>query len=146
MQSLPNLMERPDLFLLIMIGALLVFVIVIGIVSVFFPSAAKRQFIKELISNAVIQERLKDPQVNVVELIDKIMQRTEERQSPKGISAILEKINQDITWDVSGLIGVIVTVVLMTLVVTQKYDAIPREIFAGWTTILGFYFGKAVRK
>jgi len=26
------------------------------------------------------------------------------------------------------------------------YTDIPREVLAGWTTILGFYFGKAVKK
>ncbi len=146
MNSLPNLMERPDLFLLVIMGMLFLLVLGLGAVTVFFPSIARRQFIQQLISTPVIQERLKDSHVDVTDLIDKLVQRAEERQSPKGLSAVLEKINQDITWDVSGLIGVIVTVALMALVVTQKYESIPREIFAGWTTILGFYFGKAVRR
>ena len=136
-------MDRPDLLLLLVIGALLLLVIVLGVVTVFFPSIAKRHFIQQLLSTPVIAENLKGSQVDVANSLDILVQRAEERQSPKGLSAVLEKIN-DITWDVSGLIGVIVTVVLMTLVVTQKYESIPREIFAGWTTILGFYFGKEV--
>jgi hypothetical protein len=47
---------------------------------------------------------------------------------------------------VSGVIGLIVTIVLMIMVVSRTYTYIPREVFAGWTMILGFYFGKAVRK
>jgi hypothetical protein len=55
------------------------------------------------------------------------------------------KLSHDITWDVAGIIGLIVTVVLMFMVVSRTYADMPREILAGWTTILGFYFGKATK-
>jgi hypothetical protein len=134
------------LLLLVILAGLFLFLIVATIVAVVASGGARRRFIREIFLNPVVQERIKDSQVNVVDLIDQITRRAEERTAPSGIFGILEKMNQDITWDVSGLIGLIVTVVLMSLILTQKYDNIPREIFAGWTTILGFYFGKAVRK
>jgi hypothetical protein len=54
-------------------------------------------------------------------------------------------MSDDITWDVSGLIGIIVTIVLMFMIVSRTFETVPREILAGWTTILGFYFGKATK-
>jgi hypothetical protein len=51
----------------------------------------------------------------------------------------------DITWDVSGLIGIMVTIVLMFMIVSHTFENVPKEILAGWTTILGFYFGKATK-
>jgi hypothetical protein len=51
----------------------------------------------------------------------------------------------DITWDVSGLIGIIVTIVLMIMIVSHSSENVPKEILAGWTVILGFYFGKAAK-
>jgi hypothetical protein len=56
-----------------------------------------------------------------------------------------QKISDDITWDVSGLIGIIVTIVLMFMIVSRTFENVPREILAGWTTILGFHFGKATK-
>jgi hypothetical protein len=56
-----------------------------------------------------------------------------------------QKMFSDITWDVSGLIGIIVTIVLMVMIVSRSFKNVPREILAGWTTILGFYFGKAAK-
>ena len=84
----------------------------------------------------------------MVELITQITERAENREATTrlGLIGILNKINQDITWDVSGLIGIIVTIVLMMIIVTDKYNNIPKEVFAGWTTILGFYFGKAAAR
>jgi hypothetical protein len=116
MNVLPQLAERPDLFLLVLIGGLLVFTTVVAILGVIASGGARRRFMREIFMNPVIQERLKDPQVNVVELIDRITERAEERGPRTGVIGILEKINQDITWDVSGVIGVIVTIVLMALI------------------------------
>ena len=41
---------------------------------------------------------------------------------------VFTKITQDITLDVSGLIGMIVTVVLMIMVVSRTFEDMPREI------------------
>lgn len=149
MNSIPNLMDRPDLVLLAVVGLLFVMIVVVAIISIAIPGVAKRQVMKELLDNPAIQERMKDPQFNVIELINSIWQQPIERNRGGivgGMVGLLGKVNQDITWDVSGLIGIIVTIVLMVLLVTQNSESIPREIFAGWTTILGFYFGKAVKK
>lgn len=148
MTGIPNLMDRPDLVLLGVVGLLFVLIVVMAVISVAIPGVAKRQLTKEILDNSAIQERMKDPQFNVVELINSIWQQPERNSSGivGGMVGLLGKVNQDITWDVSGLIGIIVTIVLMVLLVTQKSDGIPREILAGWTTILGFYFGKAVKK
>jgi hypothetical protein len=149
MNGIPNLMDRPDLILLAVVGLLFVLIVVVAIISVAIPGVAKRALTKEILDNPAIQERMKDPQFNVVELINSIWQQPTGRNNSGivgGMVGLLGKVNQDITWDVSGLIGIMVTIVLMVLLVTQNSDSIPREILAGWTTILGFYFGKAVKK
>lgn len=149
MNGIPNLMDRPDLVLLSVVGLFFVLFVVMAIISVAIPGVSKRQFTKDILDNPAIQERMKDPQFNVVELINSTWKQPTERNSSGivgGMVGLLGKVNQDITWDVSGLIGIIVTIVLMVLLVTQKSESIPKEILAGWTTILGFYFGKAVKK
>jgi hypothetical protein len=57
--------------------------------------------------------------------------------------SFITKISEDITWDVAGLIGIGVTAVILIMMVSGKKADIPEAIIAGWTTILGFYFGRA---
>ncbi|WP_334455237.1 hypothetical protein [Bradyrhizobium elkanii] len=94
-----------------------------------------------------MQDRLRDPQLNISEFVAQMLRSAEEGEaSPRhGWGSMLAKVNQDITWDVSGIIGLIVTIVLMIMVVSRSYADMPKEIIAGWTTILGFYFGKATK-
>ena len=94
-----------------------------------------------------MQDRLRDPTLDISQFVAQILKSSEETEaSPKhGVGSLLAKVNQDITWDVSGIIGMIVTIVLMMMVVSRSYADMPKEIIAGWTTILGFYFGKATK-
>jgi predicted PurR-regulated permease PerM len=140
------LKERPDFLL---VGILLCVMIVT--VVVILPIAMVAQIIwgqqnvvLQLLNNPVIQERMKDTQLNFSEFMEQMIKSANESASatPRRIG-IFAKMNQDVTWDVSGIIGLIVTVVLMIMVVSRTYNDMPREILAGWTTILGFYFGKA---
>jgi hypothetical protein len=147
MNAVPNLMDRPDLFLIAFMLFALAVIAIFGATAAFAPGVAQRQFVKDLLANPVIQEKLKDQEVDTVALMNIILQQNRARESSvASLPGLLAKVNQDITWDVSGLIGVLVTVVLMALMVTQKSENIPKEVLAGWTTILGFYFGKASRK
>jgi hypothetical protein len=143
-----KLLDRPDLFLVVVLFAFMMFALLLAIVAAFASGGWRTRLIREIITNPGIQERLKDPQVNIVELVDRLAERAERADNGprRGLVGILEKINQDISWDVAGLIGMIVTVVLMALIVTQKQELIPKEVFAGWSVILGFYFGKAARR
>jgi len=102
--------------------------------------AVRERAIDTLLNSQVIQERVKDPNFNLADFVDKIYPKPTSSGMPMGI---IEKMSRDITWDVSGIIGLIVTVVLMFMVVSRTVGDMPKEIIAGWTTILGFYFGKA---
>jgi hypothetical protein len=145
MESVPNLMLRPDLLILGLFGLIIALVIFFGALYAFVPKFAARQFVREILATPVIQERIKaDQQLNVVELINQIIDRIEQEGPTK--TRTLTKIIQDITWDMSGVIALIVTLVVMVMVVTKNYEGIPREVFAGWTMILGYYFGKAARR
>jgi hypothetical protein len=139
---------RPEIILLIffMCFALLILLPLMGFAMI-SSRAVRQQMVKELLANPAVQERMKDPQLNLSEFIGQLLKSEDKieraARSPMGL---LSKIADDITWDVSGVIGLIVTIVLMIMVVSRTYTDIPREILAGWTTILGFYFGKAIRK
>src|SRR6202040_2855148 len=107
MERLPNFMERPDLLILYLFGLLIVVVLVLAALFAFAPRFATRQFVREILSNPVIQESIKnDQKIDVTELINQIMQRIEEQDPPSrtGMTGMLAKIIQDITWDMSGLI------------------------------------------
>jgi hypothetical protein len=109
--------------------------------------AARQQMVKQLLDNPAVQEMMKDPQLNLSEFIGQLLKSEDEiERAAQPRTGLLSKIANDITWDVSGVIGLIVTIVLMIMVVSRTYTDIPREIFAGWTMILGFYFGKAMKK
>jgi hypothetical protein len=54
----------------------------------------------------------------------------------------MRKISSDIDWDVAGVIGVGVTVILLFMVVSGTIENVPEQIFTGWFLILGYYFGK----
>jgi hypothetical protein len=71
-------------------------------------------------------------------------QRPPEQESLMTITS--RKIINDIQWDVAGLIGVAVTVVLLFMVVSGTVSQAPEQIFTGWLLILGYYFGKGSRQ
>jgi hypothetical protein len=139
--------SKPEFLLSILMVMIMPFIMLpMALLSRQTSRSARRRFVKELLDNPAVQERMKDPQLNFSEFIEQMMKGANEvaNANPQRVG-MLAKINQDITWDVSGIIGLIVTVVLMIMVVSRTYADMPREILAGWTTILGFYFGKAVK-
>jgi len=129
--------------LIIILSPVLVFVIAMA-KSISAPAIdwQRRHLVKDLLNNPAIQERMKDPTLNLPQFIEQLLKT--ETAGPRKVG-LFEKMTHDITWDVSGVIGLIVTIVLMIMVVSRTYADMPREILAGWTTILGFYFGKAVK-
>ena len=71
------------------------------------------------------------------------------RPEPKSqiqTQSFLSKICDDITWDVAGIIGLLVTAVILIMIISSKTSDIPDAVFAGWATILGFYFGRSSNK
>ena len=139
------LADRPDLILIIMLSLFLVSLLLLLAIAGLSTGIQKRRFIHDIFQSASVQERMKDPQVDFVAVLDNIMRSVNEPVRPVEQLGMFAKMNQDITWDVSGLIGLIVTFVLMAMVVTRTYKDVPSEVFAGWATILGFYFGKAAK-
>jgi hypothetical protein len=108
---------------------------------------ARQQMVKQLLDNPAVQERMKDPQWSLTEFTGQLLKSQDELENAaRSRMGLLSKIAHDITWDVSGVIGLIVTIVLMIMIVSRTYNDIPREVFAGWSVILGFYFGKAARR
>jgi hypothetical protein len=141
------LLSKPEFLLAILMTLFLpLFMIPLALITRLSPRLARRRFVKDLLDNPAVQERMKDPQLNFSEFLEQLLKSTDEAVSatPPKIG-MLAKINQDITWDVSGIIELIVTIVIMIMIVSRTYADMPREILAGWTTILGFYFGKAVK-
>jgi hypothetical protein len=72
----------------------------------------RRHLVKDLLNNPAIQERMKDPTLNLPEFIEQLLKG--ETAGPRKIG-LFEKMTHDITWDVSGIIGLIVTIVLMIM-------------------------------
>jgi hypothetical protein len=132
------------LAILIIILSPVIFFLIALVRSISMPATdwQRRHLVKDLLNNPAIQERIKDPTLNLPEFIEQLLKG--ETAGPRKLG-LFEKMTHDITWDVSGIIGLIVTIVLMIMVVSRTYADMPREILAGWTTILGFYFGKAVK-
>ncbi|MEH2547384.1 putative membrane protein [Bradyrhizobium sp. AZCC 2262] len=122
---------------------LTVIVIITGIVlMVVIPQRNRSRYVMELMKDPAIQARLKDTSVDFAQLLHAI--RDAERATPTPPrDGIMDKVIADITWDVSGLIGMVVTLVICYVVLFKNPVDIPRELLAGWTTILGFYFGRA---
>lgn len=149
-QFINILNTKPELILSFLMILLFPFVMFpMAVVSRIVTRNSRRKFLKEILENPAVQERLKDPNIDFQKFIEEIIKQPspsiqENSAKSSGKIGFFEKINQDITWDVSGIIGLIVTILLMIMVVSGKTD-IPREILAGWTTILGFYFGKATK-
>jgi predicted PurR-regulated permease PerM len=141
------LRSRPEFLLMILLMVLVtVMVVFVAIASVAFPGLGKRRFVEELLKNPAVQERIKDPNLDFQQFIEQVLKSADqaaEVAQPKKMG-LVTKIFHDITWDVAGIIGLIVTIVLMFMVVSRSYADMPREIVAGWTIILGYYFGKAV--
>jgi hypothetical protein len=144
------LKERPDFILLILLVLIIPFMFLVLIPIAFILrrlNTPRTQLVKEMLSNPAVQARIKDSNFDLSSLMQEMLkigaQPMENQPLRLGFWA---KMNQDITWDVSGIIGSIVTIVLMIMVVSRTYGDMPKEIVAGWTTILGFYFGKATRK
>jgi predicted PurR-regulated permease PerM len=148
-QALIELIQtRPEIILIILLMCFGLLILLPLIAFTMISSGAiRRLMVKELLDNPAVQERMKDPQLNLSEFIGQLLRSEDEiEKAARSRTGLLSKVANDITWDVSGVIGLIVTMVLMIMIVSRTYTDIPREVLAGWTTILGFYFGKAVKK
>ncbi len=93
-----------------------------------------------LLSKPEILELIKSEKTTISELVEST--RKESASLNRPTNSLIEKIAGDIEWDVAGVIGVGVTVVLLFMVVSGTISKIPEQIFTGWLLILGYYFGK----
>jgi hypothetical protein len=137
--------KDPPIFLSVALAALATLVGIAGIIIGRRNSSSTRREIQAILSTPAILEVIsKSPHAekSILEIIEKINSRRDDDSSLS--SDIIKRVVADITWDVSGVIGVAVTIALLIMMVSRQSDAIPPQLLAGWTTILGFYFGKAV--
>lgn len=141
------LAERPEI--------VLAFVTLLGTTLMMLASTVAMTIIRRSPLDAyerTIRRILADPEVvknaggskeelaNIVAAALAAVPKPEVRAPNRGVFA---KISEDITWDVAGLIGILVTAVILIMIVSSKTADIPDTVFAGWATILGYYFGKA---
>src|ERR1700687_4007568 len=139
-QALIELIQnRPEIILMILLMCFgLLILLPLMAFAMLSSGAGRRQMVKELLDNPAVQERMKDPQLNLSEFIGQLLRSEDEiERAARSRTGLLSKVANDITWDVSGVIGLIVTIVLMIMIVSRTYTDIPREVLAGWTTILG---------
>lgn len=138
-----GLTMRGDFFLVLV---LLVSVVLILMILIFKSSSSKREMDEEtsgleaLLSKPEILELIKTEKTTITELLE--LTRKDVQAKHLSITSILEKISRDIEWDVSGIIGVAVTIVLLFMVVSGTIEKVPEQIYTGWLLILGYYFGK----
>jgi len=103
-------------------------------------SSEKETEVSILLSKPEIIELIKEGKTSVKEILESTKTETDISKSQK--FPFLNKIADDIEWDIAGVIGVGVTVVLLFMVVSGTITKIPEQIFTGWLMILGYYFGK----
>jgi hypothetical protein len=146
------LIERPEVVLALI--AMLAGILAAGVSSFVTimrrknPYSEYEQTITRILSNpAVMKNSENNPELitQAVTAALAALPRPEPRPAP-AMTGILNKISSDITWDVAGLIGILVTGVILIMIISSKTVDIPDTVFAGWTTILGYYFGKAAGK
>ena len=117
------------------------------VVAVFQSSSERRQerekelsSLESLLSNPEVISVIKADSEGIKAVIDYYKKRDGVAVAGPSIArSIAEKID----WDIAGLIGLMVTMLLLFLVAGGKESEIPEEIFAGWLTIIGFYFGRS---
>ena len=138
---------RGDFFLVI----LLLFLVTATIVVVTLLRKGRRKTSKTeletLLSNPEVIKALNSGNEGLTQLIKYLESRDQQRQKEDAlITTISTKIINDIEWDVAGLLGVGVTIVLLFMVVSGTSAQTPEQLFTGWLLILGYYFGKGARK
>lgn len=137
---------RGDFFLIALL--IIVFFIII-IVSILSGRRSKRnRELKSILADKQIQKALSENNEGLTKIIEYLREEDSRNSEVRDnlISDNLRKIVNDITWDVAGLIGIGVTVVILIMVVSGTVTQIPSELFNGWLLILGYYFGKGSRQ
>src|SRR5689334_14200913 len=112
-QVISHLLEtKPDFILLLtlLIGLFVILLVTIAVGVVF----GNRSTLSQILSNPAVQERIKDKTLDLESILPAIIEKAAEvdRANNRG-PRWYRKISDDITWDVSGLIGIAVTIVLL---------------------------------
>ena len=141
---------RGDFFLVLSVIVAIAFVWLVAITSKKNKSKDSTESeLLQLLSKPEILQALESGNDGLSRLINHL-EAKENESSTQNESSLLsttsQKIINDIEWDVAGLIGVGVTIVLLFMVVSGTIDQIPEQIFTGWLLILGYYFGKGSRQ
>lgn len=139
---------RGDFVLMLLMVTLIPFLAVLGTAMRFLirPRNPAQAFV-EILSKEEIKQLLLDQKISLKELAEQmpLLYKTEQ-SSPGFISRIATKIAEDIEWDMAGLIGIIVTVLIAIMVVSGTFEKLPEQILTGWLMILSYYFGKSQTK
>lgn len=96
--------------------------------------------LEALLSKPEILELIKAEKTTIAEIVESANKESISRKN--SMNSLINKIANDIEWDIAGIIGVGVTVVLLFMVVSGTVSKVPEQIFTGWLLILGYYFGK----
>ena len=134
---------RGDFFLVAITGILAGLA---GIITIFKSRSAPEDDLAKVLSKPEVIEAL-NAGANLTPLLEHIKNSAENSHRDGGwLGKITSKIADDIEWDIAGLIGILVTVVLLFMVVSGTISQAPEQMFTGWLLILGYYFGKGGRK
>jgi uncharacterized protein YneF (UPF0154 family) len=90
--------NRPEIILVILLilFALLILLPLIGF-AMLSSRATRRQMVKDLLDNPAVQERMKDPQLNLSEFIGQLLKSEDEiEKAARSRMSLLSKIANDI--------------------------------------------------
>ena len=119
---------RADVFLLLI-------TVLLGFLAVFFQilKGTRRgrnpseDPLVALLAKPEVVELLKSNSPNAPEILKQIeAQRAADQRDPSPLGQLLHKISHDIQWDVAGLIGIAVTIVLLYMVVAGTIQQVPK--------------------
>ncbi len=134
---------RGDFFLVLVTAILATIIASFQIIVTSRRKSGKDKYeeLISILSKPEILELIKADKITLSEILESSKKDQVVRKNP--IASLFGKIADDIEWDIAGVIGVGVTIVLLFMVVSGTIDKIPEQIFTGWLLILGYYFGKS---
>jgi hypothetical protein len=142
--------KRPEILLFGLIFLVILLLIVVAIIAAAFSSRSRFSdyvpVLRSLLADSDVIKNIKDNPDAAERFVRKVLESAPQLPPSEKSRSFLSKVVDDITWDVAGLIGMIVTIVIVVMVISGKTVDIPKELLVGWFTILGYYFGRAQAK
>ena len=118
---------RPELTPLLIIAILLIGLFIVSLVGLIVGIFVRKSAVSKLLDNELIKKRIMDEHTDLAILLPIIVNQALEVGIRKDRTRWYQKMFSDITWDVSGLIEIIVTIVLMVMIVSRSFENVPKE-------------------